>query len=251
MMELHPNVRFPATPRGFSSSGVRAIRYDMWGLYSTVVRVHLLADLLAKGNLDIGIWFELSLDDVALLHVRSRSMLDHVANVIRSIISDRGKVPDAGFGKLRKWVAAKDSNAAVLGTDLAEAITTCAWYDNLVEVRDGLIHFGWEAIAIPPSTETRLLAQVRDGHTTRIEAPAEVWSGDRYVDFQRYAGLLIAQVSEFTERVGLVAHEVLGLELPDTRFRAKTRHHGINMVRTWQQELLVHVAATGTPGGLT
>jgi hypothetical protein len=204
-------------------------------------------------------WILFVKGDIELFHVKLRSIFDYVAKSMKFVAGSPAQVPES-FYKLKSWAAKSHGNAHRLGSDLADALSSCEWFDDLRFVRDSILHRGGWTMVFPEPY--RILFQVSESNGNAIQKP-ELMFNENVADFELYAGLYLGYSLAYLEEVASIIHRRLdqggtnlsggshqpGLsvrlltQLPPDDLRARSYHPGLSVVREWVERVLKHCDA--------
>jgi len=107
-----------------------------------IFRIDWCHELVNNRQLDLWKFSHLVGLDIKFFHILIRSILDHIAQVIRYMGVKWGEIPDS-FNGLFIWAQKLSNPLKKLGSDrLKEIILSAKWYEEIRAIRDNLIHYG-------------------------------------------------------------------------------------------------------------
>lgn len=130
--------------------------------------------------------------DIDVFFSKYRSIFDHIARIIRIISLKLGISPHS-FSDLRnKWIV-KQNHHSLVGSNLANFVLSCDWFDLPAGIRDLITHNGAETV---PSYENNgmILLQVYHKEEMKILSPQFGVVDSQFMDFEvlgLYIGYLI------------------------------------------------------------
>ena len=153
-----------------------------------------------EDGLDDTSWMFFAASDIVAFHVFLRCLFDEVAGMVREMATKPGVVPES-FHDIQRWLGKRVANRGVLGEELADAITSCDWFEDVRELRDDLLHRGARTIVFPE--RGRILFQVHVGTNRRVLVPPAMFN-ENIADFAPYSALVMAKLGLFLDQVARV-----------------------------------------------
>jgi len=180
---------------GFPHRHLIAATEQFGHLTTLALKVAWLAEQRSSGRLDEITWMRFCGSDIVTFHIVMRSLFDEVSAMACRLAAKKRVAPD-DFRRLQKWLDKKGSHETQLGVELADAVRSCTWFEELRELRDDLVHRSAEALVfLEPG---RILFQVHVGSDRRILMPAVMFN-DNVVDFTSYSALMMARLATFLD----------------------------------------------------
>jgi hypothetical protein len=156
------------------------------------------------GRLDHTLWLFFASLDVEHYYVSLRSVFDHLAAVCVAAAVVPGQCPTS-FDRLLTWCNDNGERAEkCLGAGLFTLVTECAWFADIRNTRDGIVHFGALTIAFP-SFET-ISFKVYAGQRSSI-VPAELMTNENIADFELFMAWTLGNL-------GLTLNRLASIVLP-------------------------------------
>ncbi|HEY4673521.1 MAG TPA: hypothetical protein VIH03_05085 [Nitrososphaerales archaeon] len=209
------------------------IQDDLWNIQTIVFRLEWHKGLYAKNQLSDGIWMAFAGCDINTFYIEMRSILDYAAKIIREISDKPGQVRNGSFEQLSNWTNNPKSHDK-LGKELVSLIQYCSWFEEIKNIRDGLVHQGNRPLVFIDKKE--ILFQVYKGLLQSIRIP-EIMFNENVVNFERYAGLYLAYLIDYLEKLSEIAYKKLNLK--KSPVNARSYNLGVEIVRSWINNLLV------------
>jgi len=166
---------------------------------SIMQKMAWLHGLNRTGDLDDGKWMYFAASDIVAFHVLLRSLLDEVGAVIANVALKRGETPES-FAAIRMRLvpgSPKEKRTRKhLGDQLASAIRSCDWFEDLRDVRDDIVHRGAQTLVFFGSD--RILFQVHLKFAWRVLVPAVMFN-ENVADWTMYSSLVVARIMVFLD----------------------------------------------------
>lgn len=194
---------------------------DLRNLLLTVLRFQTVRD----SNIEQNLSERFCALDVQLFVSNMRSIFDYLVAAMVLVVelpSSKNKNwrrVRQNFGELQKWMAHADSEkfrADAWCQKFAELLRECDWYNELNDLRNGLIHDGFETSVLFPLRGNAILFQIfdssGDAQITRDQWPDEVFgSADfvRFLDFKFFAAVTFARMVRFLDSFGFFYMELV------------------------------------------
>ncbi len=174
-------------------------------LATLIHKIAWLAERRAAGELDDGMWMYFCGSDILTFHIIMRSLFDEVSAMASRLAARKGTVPES-FDGLKKWLSKNARNKSELGLELAEAVGSCDWFEEMREVRDDLVHRSAQTIVF--LEQRQVLFQVHVGPKRKILIPPVMFN-ENVVDFTAYSALLMARLATFLNRFAMAVFAVI------------------------------------------
>ncbi len=221
------------TPR-FPYGHLLASTQHFGHLATLVYKVAWLAERRAAGELDDITWMYFCGSDILTFHIIMRSLFDEVSAMASRLAVKKGVVPES-FDDLRKWVGKKARHESELGIELAEAVRSCDWFEQMRDVRDDLVHRSAQTIVfLEPG---RVLFQVHVGPLRRILIPSVMFN-ENVVNFTAYSALLMARLATFLDRLAAAVFAVVKDFDEEQDGSIQSFNAGFGVLQSWLRELL-------------
>ena len=205
---------------------------DLMSLFSVLLRAHLDFQRRIDKELDDGVWFQFSRQDVEFFILVVRSALDHAAAVIVSSAKTQEWNRVSSFDDLRKDCA-HERAIEVLGEDWVRLVRACVWFDDLRTWRTMLAHHGGLALTFF-DTET-IPFQIHQQGEHKINVP-EIMYNEMVVDFTRFAALYMSYLLCLLDDMTRVSMRYLDIgALPQAAIHAGG---GVEVFKLWSDRLL-------------
>jgi hypothetical protein len=161
---------------------------------------------------------------------RYRSTYDTIAKAFCAISKYPNQAPES-FTDLRNKDK-NDNNVRLFGKELARLIQDCDWYDQMVEVRDDVVHRNAITSGFMAS---KILFQVTKRFKNKIDFP-EVMFNENLVDFELYAAVHISNTLWFLEEFARIGYDILQpIGYSSERHR---NHDGFGVLKEWIERVL-------------
>lgn len=205
---------------------------DLISLFSVLLRAQLDFQRRLDKELDDGLWFQFSRQDVEFFFLVMRSALDHAAAVIVSSAKSSQWNRMSSFDSLRT-ACADDKAIDVLGEDWVQLVRACEWFDDLRTWRTMLAHQGGMALTFFDA-ET-IPFQIHQQHEHKVNVP-EVMYNEMVVDFARFAALYMSYLLCLLDDMTRVSLRYLDIgALPQAAIHAGG---GVETFKLWSDRLL-------------
>lgn len=214
---------------------LRAVLNRLGGLRTIAAKLDWMLGERDAGNLAPDGWMHFASNDVLSFFSELRSLFDHLAAALAAAAPQPGGVPDRSFNRLRNWLS-KDpqERGAQLGGEIADVIRSCEWFDEVREVRDGLLHRDATTIVFPDEPGVRF--QVYQGADRLIEERG-VLIRENIVSFERFAAAVMARLHSLLEAATISMAELMNVDLQETG-PGWSRHFGLEVIAQWTDEYL-------------
>lgn len=196
--DLGSNLKFAG---GGGSSAFDGVTHDLWNIATLAARIDWTRRLAMEGTLPRETWRKFSSIDVEHMFVQVRSAMDHVAEALKVFLPKGGQLP-VSFRKLRDSIEKYDQR---LPPQVTELIKSSEWFDELRAVRDALVHQGGESIVFGEPSDG-ILFQVHINSFYRVVSRRALMLNEHVVHFDQYAGLMVANLMHFLDRLGVMLH---------------------------------------------
>jgi hypothetical protein len=122
---------------------LRRIKDDLEILLSMLDQANWQKKMVIEGHLDTyhNMLYSGVLADAFL--VRYRSTYDTITKAFKVIMRDPGHAPKLSFSKFRE-ICEKDEYVKIFGKSLARLIQSCEWFDQITDVRNGIVHYNFK-----------------------------------------------------------------------------------------------------------
>jgi hypothetical protein len=209
---------------------LNAINYDLDILLNMCVQANWYKEMVLAGHLvktDNMRYGTITADGFL---IRYRSAYDTIAKAIGKVSKSPEEAPDS-FTALRNKDKV-DKRLKVLGPDLMGLVQNCDWYDEMVTIRDEILHHNAQTRGFAAE---KILFQVMKKYTKLIKT-SEVSYNENLEDFELYAGVHIAYSLWFLEQFATIAYK----ELPPIRYNSQPQnyHDGYGILRRWIERVL-------------
>lgn len=153
-------------------------------------------------------WIYYAAVDIEHFHTKFRSILDHVAYLIKWTAIKPGQSPES-FSKLLTWLPKRD-HGEVVGEDIARIVEpTRLWFDGFCDVRDEIVHRSALTLAYP-QIEEGILFQVHSGFRRMVLGDLIMFN-DNVAYFDRYVAVYFSQLIIFLDSVMLIIRDRRGI----------------------------------------
>jgi hypothetical protein len=202
-----------------------------WTITAITERLLWQHDKARSGELPTITWQLFAGADIYLFHVVLRQIYDHLGRSIAALARRPAQVRGRTFRQLVQW-AREPAGRERLGSDWADLLATCLWFDSFRAIRDAIVHGGAEPLALEPGEHIRFVIVI-DRRPLTLD-PFFVVAGVDEIAFERYAAVYYGYTLGFVERVARRIRELRGtLGNP----RAFSRTGGGWHLRRWIEAL--------------
>lgn len=210
---------------------LQTISSDRWYLGTILARLNWQKNLIATKDLDEITGSSFMQCDIDSFLVKYRSIFDHIAKILRLIAENPGQLPDS-FEKLRNWV---DKNPERIDVKLKDFVLGCDWFGEMRSVRDSFIHLDGKTTVFPQ--EGKILFQVhKNGFRTSMINSPEIMFNENIVDFEVYAGILMANLIDCLEELAPIVDKLLEIDYLEANGR--NYHLGLDITKDWIERAL-------------
>ncbi len=209
---------------------LNAITYDLDILLNICAQANWHKNMVLSGHLDKLDNMRYGTITVDAFLTRYRSAYDTIANAIGKVSKFPEQAPDS-FTALRSKDQ-MDKRLKILGPELMGLVQNCDWYDEMVDIRDKILHYNAQTSGFAAE---EILFQVMKKYTKLIKT-SEMSYNENLEDFELYAGVHIAYTLWFLEQFATIAYR----ELPPIRYNSQPQkyHDGYGVLREWIERVL-------------
>lgn len=190
-------------------------------------------------------WYEYVSADIEYWHTNLRSSLDQIALVI-SELADKERQVSCKFHRLysQSRPASKDLGQFVekLGTEWLALLQSVTWFDQIVRVRNQLLHYGgWTLVCV--HQPGGIVFQVHGGLCQRlIRLDPPLMHNLNVVYFERYAAHLMAHFVVLFEDFSAIVYRRMRMSRVLSN-SAAAHHAGYRVFRFWIDSTLDAIIA--------
>lgn len=208
---------------------------DWWTLLTLLTKLEWMKECHRDDDLDDGLWMAYAATEIDFFHVRFRSMLDHLADLLGRCATKPATVPHT-FNDLKKFLKnpAKNPRFGPLRNDVLALIDDAQWVEEMRDVRDDIVHRGADTLVFPDEDDILFQVHQRERRLVLLEG---VMHNENLVDFRRYAALTLGLLMTWRERVAAVLRRGIALD-GDPPSHGWNRHSGMGLLRDWSALLL-------------
>lgn len=187
-------------------------------------------------------WRDYAIIDIEYFHIKLRSIMDYVAEIVRNAAKIPSQVPGHkdyySFEEIFNWIRKNPGHRKSLGEDLARLVETAKWIHDLREVRNSFIHSGGFTVVFE-SPEDGILFQVYKDYLEPFEF--ESISGDflmfnpNCIYFERYAAIFLSHIFVFLDRLAILIYKKY--QLKNIEKGNLCRSPGFSIIVDWMKQL--------------
>lgn len=214
---------------------------DTMSLFGVLLRAQLDFQRRLAKELDDGLWFQFSRQDVEFFFLIIRSALDHVAGFVVSAAKTPQWVEKSSFDDLR-MECRRDKAVEVLGDDWVRLVRSCNWFDDLRAWRVSLAHHG--AMTLTFFDAETIPFQIHHGGDRKVSVP-EIMYNELVVDFTRFAALYMSYLICLLEDMVEIGRRYLDIG----RIQPAHLHAGggVEVLRIWSDRLIALGTSPDSP----
>lgn len=208
---------------------------DWWTLLTLLTKLEWMKDCHREDDLDDGLWMSYAATEIDFFHVRFRSMLDHLADLLGRCATKPATVPHR-FNDLKKFLKnpAKKPLFGPLSDEVLALIDDAQWADDVRDVRDDIVHRGADTLVFPDEAEILFQVHQRERRLVLLEG---IMHNENVVDFRKYAALTLGLLMTWRERVAGLLRRGIYLD-GDPPGPGWNRHSGLELLSDWSKLLL-------------
>jgi hypothetical protein len=229
---------------------VRSIGQYEWNMLTAIERLEWTRHQVDTNEHVMSQWNYYASTDIESWHVNFKSLLDQVALVIAELADRRKQVPNDSFRKLydrsrpEKLRTVEGMRfAEKLGVDWLGLLHGVTWFDQIVSVRDEIVHSGGHTMVFKDASNA-ILFQVHGRRYQNLVKNNPLMFNKNVVFFDRYAAHLMSHLLIFLEHFGRVVYDrLLSSRKPEET--AKNCSPGWGTLRSWIDSTLAAVAPPG------
>jgi hypothetical protein len=226
---------------------VRSINQHEWNMLTAIERLDWMRDQADTNEHIRSRWYYYASADIESWHVNFRSLLDQVALVIAELADRTKQVPFDSFRKLFERSRPENlrarqgsSFAEKLGMEWLILLKGATWFDQIVSVRDAILHLGGHTMVFERPSKG-ILFQVHGGSYQNLVKNVPLMFNENVVFFDRYAAHLMSHLLIFLEDfAGIVYGRLLRSRNPEDT--ARNCAPGWGTLRSWIDSTLAAVA---------
>lgn len=174
----------------------RFIVDDFSNIATLIHRLDLIRELSLSNNRIKNLWFYYAQVDINMFFIEIRSIMDYVAEIVSLMSINPNQVPSNSFEKLKNWIN-KEINRKKIDADFIEIIREANWFNDIREVRNNLIHFGYNTF-IFGYPKDGVLFKISEGSKNSIKIKDFlVYNENNIVYFDRYVALYLSYLLRF------------------------------------------------------
>lgn len=228
---------------------VRSISLDEWNMLTALERLDWMRTQADQSEHIKSRWYSYASADIESWYFNFRSLLDQVASVIAELAARKKQVPKS-FHTLydrscpEKLRTAEGMRfAEKLGVDWLRLLQGATWFDQIVSVRDAILHFGGHTMVFEGPSKG-ILFQVHGESYQNLVKNLPLMFNENVVFFDRYAAHLMSHVVIFLEDFAQVVYRRL-LRSRNPEDTGRDYHPGWGTLRSWIDSTLAAVAPRG------
>jgi hypothetical protein len=209
-----PNTSTPGMPERLTPA-LGSITQYQWDMLTAMERLEWMRDQADTIEHLGSRWYYYASVDIESWHVNFRSLLDQVALVISELADRKNQVPHDSFKKLYDRSRPEKVRTAEgmrfiekLGVDWLGLLQGVTWFDQLVSVRNEIVHSGAHTMVFGPPSKG-ILFQVHGGGYRNLVKNAPLMFNENVVFFDRYAAHLMSHLLVFLEHFALIVYDRL------------------------------------------
>jgi hypothetical protein len=216
---------------GKAISAISGITHDIWNMAALAERAEWTRNLALEGSISHGRWRTFSSLDIEHFLVQARSIMDHVAEILKYATAKREQTPGS-FHALRHHLVKHEHR---LPPGVGKLIASASWFDQLRDVRDSLVHMGAKSTVFGEAHEG-ILFQVYGTNALRYVEERDCMHSESVVKFDLYAAMLTGNILYFLEQLGLLleSKERLRLRIGQARVYSP----GFQVLKQWMDRFL-------------
>lgn len=213
------------------ASVINRITQDIWNISILLHRLDWMRSLTLQGHLHQGDWQSYSSLDIENFFVQVRSVMDHVAELLRVTLPKGKQLPES-FRRLRESMTKYSTRLPAIVIDL---VIEASWFDQMRDTRDALVHQGGYSLIFGEPHDGVLFQVFGKRHNNCICHPVAMFNAN-VVHFDLYAALMMANVLTFLDRLGVA----IALSFPSTSKPGPTRcyYSGFQLLLHWMRQTL-------------
>ncbi|MGY5881905.1 MAG: hypothetical protein RTV31_16785 [Candidatus Thorarchaeota archaeon] len=221
---------------------IKHVNQDVWNTCILIYRLEWLRSMLTKHRSlpDYLLWNMSSSIDIEHFHVELRSILDYIANILGIIAVRPKQVRSDSFRRLYEWVIKSDSNKDKLGWESSELILSASWYADLRGTRDFVVHYGDHTMVFGEPRDGIFFQVFGNSFNPRIDR-SYLMQSDNMVDFRLYAGMYLARIIVFLERLGELLGNTLADRVPQQDRNVRCNWMGLQTLKEWIGMLIARI----------
>jgi hypothetical protein len=226
---------------------VRSIIRHEWSMLTAMERLDWTRNQADSNKHLRSRWNSYASADIEFWHVNFRSLLDQVALVISELAGIKNEKLKKSFRKLYNKSCSTSlhtpKSAAFgkqLGPEWLALLQSSTWFDQIVSVRDAIVHLGGHTMLFEDPSKG-ILFQVYGARYQRLVKDAPLVYNENVVFFDRYAAHLMSHLLMFLEDFARVVYGrvMMSRKPPDT---ASNCGPGWGTLRSWIDSTLAAVA---------
>lgn len=186
-----------------ASKAINNIHHDLWNAAAIVHRISWMRTMVKKEVLDVGRWRSYSQLDIEHYFIQLRSIFDYLAVCISASATKKGQLPKS-FRALKNSISRHQKK---IHPDIVAMISTADWFDEIRDVRDGLIHEGAQTLIFDDETDS-ILFQVHPASGVRsMISKKHMMYNDNVAYFDRFAAWSFSHALTAIDCVGVAISE--------------------------------------------
>jgi hypothetical protein len=221
---------------------------DEWSMLTAVERLDWMLSQVDHSDHIKSRWYSYASLDIESWHVNFRSLLDQVASVISKLADRKKQVPGDSFRKLyersraeRLCTSEGAPFAQRLGPDWLALLQNVKWFDQIVSVRDAVLHLGGHTMVFT-APKDGILFQVHGARYQNLVQSTSLMFNENVVCFERYAAHLMSYLLIFLEDFARIVYDRLG-RCRNPEDTARSSGAGWDTLRSWIDSTLATVAS--------
>lgn len=182
---------------------LRHINNDVWNICTIASRIEWFRRIAQENQWtekNPFLWSLYTGLDIELFFIEVRSILDYTAIALKDMSQKPAQVKVGSFREMYQWLEKNPGNKERLGQEASNVIQSAAWYKEIRQLRDDMIHRGFDTVVFG-SPRDGVLFQVLSGLEGKVHMEALMWN-ENVVDFQLYVGLYFARIYALLNKLG-------------------------------------------------
>lgn len=234
------------TPQGLTEEENNKLRIlssrardDLWNISTLIERLNWSRKNAKEVEHISDMWRHYVKMDISQFHVEMRAIMDYVAQIIATVASEPGQMPDS----FRKLVQGGDKYEKRINSSFHHLIEKPSWFKRLRSVRDNLIHGGHSTIVFGSPSEGLIFQISRGLQGDGVSCEPYLHYNENVLYFDRYAALHLAYLLNFLDDVGRECENFLNL---DSSSRGRNYSPGYEVINRWMTNLIEEIKSTNS-----
>lgn len=213
------------------------IHQDIWNLSAIFHRLEWFRQQVGDDpKRFMNNWIMFTRLDIDHFHIEFRSIFDYFTNCIALISRKPATIKSKSWQKLLNWLDKNKTNEDRLGKHLCPLVRSAEWVLDIIEIRDGIVHYGGDSLVFSNPKEHGILFQCYLGknHKPKVDLSIVMFN-EHVARFELYSALFFSYLLCFLDDFATI----FNMEIKPNIIGSNARSYspGFCVVKKWMEDL--------------